>query len=204
MNRNLRLAKLVPLSLAAALVMLGVLSMARGASPTDRPSPAPSPTPANDAAKTAQQKLAAFQGRVDARALDVAWPFLNSPDAKVREVGRLAVETQPFDTWKQRALDEKKPWASLEALRALIEACPHADATALSPHLCEQITTLGIEQMSEAQQLAALQLTRAIFVRLGPVSVDERTRMLDLWSHFPEPLTGQRQGRGDAADRVHR
>jgi hypothetical protein len=101
------------------------------------------------------------------------------------------VEAQPFDTWRERALEEKKPWASLEALRALVEACPHAEAAGLSPHLCEQITTLGIEQMSEAQQLAALQVTRALFIRLGPVSADERAQMLDLWAHFPEPLTGR-------------
>ncbi len=147
--------------------------------------------PVDEAAKAAQEKLAVFQGKVDARALDVAWPYLNSADANVREMARVAVEAQPFDSWKQRALDEKKPWASLEALRALIEACPRPDAAGLSPHLCEQITTLGIEQMSEAQQLAALQLTRAIFAKLGPVSADERAQMLDLWSHFPEPLTGR-------------
>lgn len=145
----------------------------------------------NEAAKAVQQKLAVFQGRVDPKALDVAWPYLDSTDGAVREVARLAVEAQPFDTWKQRALEEKKPWASLEALRALIEACPPGQVAALSPHLCEQITTLGIEQMSEAQQLAALQLTRSIFVKLGPVSADERTQMLDMWSHFPEPLTGR-------------
>ena len=45
--------------------------------------------------------------------------------------------------------------------------------------------------MSEAQQLAALQLTRSIFANLGPVSTDERPQMLDLWSLFPEPLTGR-------------
>lgn len=175
MNRNLRSIRVLRHLLSAGLSMFCVLAVARAADDLT--------------VEAAQQKLAPFQGRVDARALDVAWPFLNSPDAKVREVGRIAVEAQPFDTWKQRALDEKKPWASLEALRALIEACPHAEAAELSPHLCEQIATLGIEQMSEAQQLAAVQSTRAMFVRLGPVSADERARMLYLWSHFPEPLT---------------
>ena len=181
MNRNLRSIRLLPQLLSAALSIFCVLvAESRAADGTVDPT-----------AAAAQQKLAPFQGRVDAHALDVAWPFLNSLDAKVREVGRLAVEAQPFDSWKQRALDEKKPWASLEALRALIEACPHAEASDLSPYFCWQLTTLGIEQMSEAQQLAAVQLTRAIFVRLGPVSADERTQMFDLWSHFPEPLTGR-------------
>ena len=191
MNRNLRFAQLVPLSISVALLIVGILSTARGGSPADRPSPTPSATLANDPAKAVRQKLAVFQGRVDAAALDAAWPYLNSPDCNIREVARLAVEAQPFDTWKQRALDEKKPWASLEALRALIEACPHAEAAGLTPQLGQQMATLGIEQMSEAQQLIALQLTRAIFARLGPVPADVRARMLDLWSHFPEPLTGR-------------
>jgi hypothetical protein len=191
MNRILRLIIVVPLSFAVVLIMIGMLSAARGASPSDRTSPAPTATPAKDVTKAVQQKLSVFQGRIDPAALDAAWPYLNSPECNIREVARLAVEAQPFDTWKQRALEEKKPWASLEALRALIEACPRAEAAELSPHLCEQIATLGIEQMSEAQQLIALQLTRAIFNRLGPVSAEERTRMIDLWSHFPEPLTGR-------------
>lgn len=176
MNRNLRAASRFPLLCLAGILLLCACT-AMGA--------------VNEAAKALQQKLAAFQGRVDPKALDMAWPYLDSTDCGVREVARLAVEAQPFDSWKQRALDEKKPWASLEALRALIEACPPGQTATLSPHLCEQITTLGIEQMSEAQQLAALQLTRSIFLRLGPVSADERTQMLDMWSHFPEPLTGR-------------
>ena len=37
------------------------------------------------------------------------WPYLDSPIvAAVREVARVAVEAQPFDTWKQRALEEKE------------------------------------------------------------------------------------------------
>jgi len=176
MNRNLRTASRFPILCLAGILLLGACT-AMGA--------------VNEAAKALQQKLASFQGRVDLKALDIAWPYLDSTDCGVREVARQAVEAQPFDSWKQRALDEKKPWASLEALRALIEACPPGQTAALSPHLCEQITTLGIEQMSEAQQLAALQLTRSIFLRLGPVSPDERAQMLDMWSHFPEPLTGR-------------
>jgi hypothetical protein len=177
MNRILRA---IPLLLALDVAGAFLLSVDAAAA-----------VPLDEAAKALQQKLAAYQGKTDARALDAAWPSLDSPDCAVREVARLAVEAQPFDSWKQRALDERKPWASLEALRALVEACPRDAAPGLSPHLCEQITTLGIEQMSEAQQLAALQITRAIFVRLGPVSTDERSQMLDLWSHFPEPLTGR-------------
>jgi hypothetical protein len=129
--------------------------------------------------------LTEFQQRQDPAAVAFAWPHLDAADASIRQAARLAIQTQPFETWKERALEEKATWASLEALRALAESCPHAQAAELSPHLCEQITTLRIEQMDEAQQLATLQLTRQVFTRLGPVSADERQQMLDLWSHFP-------------------
>ena len=144
-----------------------------------------------DPAKSIPPQLAALRDHTDPHALDVAWPYLNSRDPAIREAARQVVEAQPFDTWKQRALDEKNTWASLESLRALIETCPKMQAADLSPHLCEEITTLRIDEMNEPQQLATLQLTRAVFVRLGPVSADERAQMLDLWSHFPGTLTAR-------------
>jgi len=142
-------------------------------------------------AKEIPPQLAALRDHAGPHALEVAWPYLNSRDPAVREAARLAVEAQPFDTWKQRALDEKDTWASLELLRALAEACPKAKAAELSPHLCEEIATLRIDEMNEPQQLATFQLTRAIFARLGPVSAAERSQMLDLWAHFPGMLTAR-------------
>jgi hypothetical protein len=109
----------------------------------------------------------------------------------VREAARRIVEAQPFDTWKQRALDEKDTWASLESLRALVDVCPKTEATELRLHLCQEIANLRIDEMNEPQQLATIQLTRAIVVHLGPVSVDERKQMLDLWSNFPGMLTSR-------------
>jgi len=142
-------------------------------------------------AKAIPPQLAALRNHVDPHAIDIAWPYLNSRDPAIREAARTVVEAQPFDTWKQRALDEKDTWASLESLRALTEACPKAQAAELSPHLCEKIATLRIDEMNEPQQLATFQLTHAIFVRLGPLSTTERTGMLDLWTNFPGTLTAR-------------
>jgi hypothetical protein len=138
-----------------------------------------------------RRALDAFRGRQDAAALDFAWPHLDSPESSIREAARLAIEAQPFETWKQRALDEKRTWASLEILAALSHACPRAQAPELAPHLCEQITTLRIEEMDEEQFLAAIRLTRLVLTRLGPPTEDERQQMLDLWSRFA-PAKGKR------------
>jgi len=142
---------------------------------------------AQDPAESIRRRLAEDQRQPNTAALDFAWPHLDSPDATLREAARRVIEAQPFETWKARALEEKSTWASLEALRALAEACPPAQAAELSPHLCEQITTLRLEHMDAAQQLASIRVTRLVFLRLGPVSEDERRQMLDLWSHF-QPL----------------
>jgi hypothetical protein len=124
-------------------------------------------------------------------ALDTAWPYLDSEHAAIREAARQAIQAQPFETWKARAFEEKRTWASLEILRALVESCPRDQKSQLSPHLCEQITTLRIEHMDETQILAALRLTRFVFEKLGPVSEDERLQMLDLWSGVPLAVVGK-------------
>lgn len=122
------------------------------------------------------------------QALEKAWPLLDSPVPAVREAARLAIEAQPFDSWKQRALGETRTQAALEALRALTRVCPPAQADALRPHICEGISTLRLEEMSAAQRLAAVRLTRLACTRLGPPSADERAQMTDLWTRFlPQP-----------------
>jgi hypothetical protein len=176
MNRNLRTTSFSSLLAGVGLSLLGLLMTT---------------VLGEDSAIIIRQKLAPLRDHADPHAVEIAWPYLDSPDASLREAARLAVEAQPFASWKQRALDEKSTWGSLEALQALIESCPKVEAADLSPHLCEEITSLRIDEMSEAQQLVVLQLTRAVFTRLGPVSADERAQMLDLWAHFPGPLTAR-------------
>ena len=52
-------------------------------------------------------------------AMDKAWPFLGSKDRNLRFAARVAIERQPVNLWKDRALAEKDPQASIEALIAL-------------------------------------------------------------------------------------
>lgn len=139
-----------------------------------------------DAGKLRKQ-LTALHGRQDPGAIEKAWPHLDSPDRSIREAARLAVEAQPFETWRQRALGETRTWAALEALLALVRTCPRAQAEELRPHVCEGIMTLHLEGMSAEQQLAAVRLTRLAGTRLGPSSADERSQMTDLWTHFLPP-----------------
>jgi hypothetical protein len=51
-------------------------------------------------------------------ALEKAWPHLASPDRALRYAARVAIENQPASVWAGRALEEKRPAASIEALIA--------------------------------------------------------------------------------------
>jgi len=62
-------------------------------------------------------------------ALDVAWAYLNDPDPKLRYAACIAVEHQPVDQWRERALQEARPTASLTALMALART-GNTDSTA--------------------------------------------------------------------------
>jgi hypothetical protein len=129
-------------------------------------------------------------------AQEKAWSDLDSADATMREAARKAIEAQPFHTWKSRAMEETRPWASIEGLLALCHACPLSEGVALRPHLCESITTLRIEQMSEEQMLAAVRLTRLVCTRFGEPTEDERQQMIDLWSRFLPPKSTKEQTLG--------
>ena len=115
-----------------------------------------------------------------AQVVAAAWPQLDSPDRSIREAARTAIESQPVAAWQELALGERRTWAALEAMLALTRR----GQPDVKPHLCEGITTLTIEQMSEEQQLAAMRLTGLVFTRLGAPTEDERAQMGDLWMRF--------------------
>ena len=49
-----------------------------------------------------RHELEAFHGKQDPKALDAAWPHLNSDDRDLRYAARIAVEWQPVAEWKAR------------------------------------------------------------------------------------------------------
>ena len=65
-------------------------------------------------------------------AIDKSWPHLASKDRFVRFAARVAIERQPVEKWADRALAEKDPVASLEALIALARTGRSEKAAAAS------------------------------------------------------------------------
>lgn len=128
--------------------------------------------------------------------LEGAWMRLDSPQRSIRLAARKEIEAQPFATWYRKALGETRDWAALEALYAVMEACPPEQAEEIRSHVCEGLTTLRIESMTTEQRRAAVHLTFFTATRHGRLSEDERAQMIDLWRQFlpvepqrEEPLT---------------
>ncbi len=120
-----------------------------------------------------------------ASADEALWLRLGSASPAERVAARRALMRTPLAQWQERAFRESRPAAAIECILALCEVVPQARAREITPHICELITTLTIEQMSAAQQLALVRANRRVITRLGPLSQDENQQLLDLWKHVP-------------------
>jgi putative heme-binding domain-containing protein len=115
-------------------------------------------------ARALRHRLEQFQGRQDPAAVGFAWPYLDSPDRFLRYAARIAIESQPVAEWQQRALDEMRPQASITALLALARVGP----SNLQNDLLQSLGRLSPDQLTMAQQLAALRVLELAFIRMGP------------------------------------
>lgn len=110
-----------------------------------------------------RRALEAYHGRVDPGAVDAAWPSLSSEDRFVRFAARIAIENQPVDTWRERALGEANPQAAVMGLLALARQGDGRDLEGL-------VAALGRLEMASLNEPQALGVLRAYalgFTRLG-------------------------------------
>jgi putative heme-binding domain-containing protein len=129
-------------------------------------------------------KLEGFHGHVDPKAVTAAWPFLGSPDRSLRYAARVALEWQPVDQWRAKALAEKAPEASMNALIALARVSSRdqfhsksTDATPdpkLSGEILASLDRITWARLSDSQRLELLRAYTLAFTRLG--RPDETTR----------------------------
>lgn len=130
----------------------------------------------------ARRRLESFHGRKDPRAVDLAWPFLDSSDRWLRFAARVAIESQDVGRWRQRALEETNLNASLTALLALARC---GSASDLEP-LLASLGRLKSRSLTEAQSLDALRVLEVSFIRLGKPHSDLASAIVrDLSAIYP-------------------
>ncbi|HEX5444807.1 MAG TPA: c-type cytochrome [Pirellulales bacterium] len=114
-------------------------------------------------ARALRHKLESFHGHQDPAAAEFAWPHLNSQDRYIRYAARMAVEHQDPAGWQERALAEKLPTASIQALLALARV----GQPSVQPELIAALGRLPWSRLSEEEQLDALRVYQLAFIRLG-------------------------------------
>ncbi len=118
---------------------------------------------AAEKARALRHKLEAFDGKPDPRAINYAWPYLNSDDRFLRYAARIAIESQDVARWKDRALAETKTEAGLTALLALAR-CGGKETQS---DLLLALKKFPSATLTEDQLLTKLRLIELSFIRQG-------------------------------------
>lgn len=120
-----------------------------------------------------RRRLERWHGRVDPRALDEAWPQLDHPDRFVRYAARVAVESQPVDSWRGRALAERRPRARRQALLALARC---SDRRLHAP-LLHALESLAWDRLQGDALVEALRTLAVACIRTGRPDPDQAGRL---------------------------
>lgn len=148
--------------------------------------------------RSVRHKLEAFHGHRDGAAVASAWPWLKHPDRFIRFAARVALEWQDLETWRERALAERDPQASLTALLALVRASgrdvfhrnkvdPLPDPD-LQVQVFEALSHLDWNVLSDTQRLELVRIHGLALIRLGEATPETRQRLLDTFdARFPAP-----------------
>ena len=148
----------------------------------DATSPA-APIPANRMANRRHQLEKLHAPSTPPDAINQAWPYLDSTDRFVRWAARTALERQNPSNWAERALAEKDPTASIEALIALARVGPDR----YQSDILDSLADLKIAGQSLEHQYAALRAWQLAFTRMGPPSPSDRKLALaELDDLFPQ------------------
>ncbi len=143
-----------------------------------------------------RRKLEAFHGHRDRTAVSVAWPCLNHSDRFIRFAARVALEWQDPEEWRERALVERDPQASLTALLALVRVSGHdvfhRKKTALSPdtglqsRVLDSLHHLDWSTLTSGQRLELVRVCGLALIRLGESDSTTRQRLRDAFEpRFP-------------------
>ncbi len=129
------------------------------------------------AAQKWRRELEAFHGGPNPKALTQLWPQLGHEDRAIRSAARVALEWQPVNQWKQRALNEKESRIALQAILALArstEGDPAVQAESLAALERFDFSKLGADE-----QCWYLRILTILATRHGMYSPDVAAKLLD-------------------------
>ena len=129
--------------------------------------------------RTLRHKLESFHGHEDAAAVDTAWPHLASEDRFIRYAARIAIESQPINSWKARALAETNPTSALTILLSVARL----GGTEAQGDLFKALAKISPAQLkSEAQQLELIRIIEVAISRMGKPAAEVAAPIIALLS----------------------
>ncbi|MFN8347522.1 MAG: c-type cytochrome [Spirosomataceae bacterium] len=131
-----------------------------------------------------RRSLEKFHGEPDPKAVATAWPYLKHPDRFIRYAARLAVEHQPVAEWQDKALSEKDPIASINAIIALARQNKPEHKSAM----IKSLLSINFKALTEPQQLEILRAFELIFLRTGAPDAAQNAQIVAyLNPYYPAP-----------------
>ena len=129
---------------------------------------------ATTSARVLRRQLEAFHRRRSPMAVELAFARLDAPERVLRHAARITLEHQPLGAWIERALDEERPRAALEAAVALARHAPPERGDDVRAALAR----VPLGELGSAAQLFALRAWGLVCLRLGPPEGEARERLL--------------------------
>ena len=131
----------------------------------------------SESVRELRRDLERFHGRVDPAALAEAWPHLGSPDPWLRNAARVAVEWQPVEEWRERALGAGGDLGGLTALLALARAGSDEDRAAVARRAAQIVPDEGAPRIGKLtllriHELAGVPDRGAVAAQLAPLKGD--------------------------------
>ncbi len=98
--------------------------------------------------------------------VDKVWEYLGHEDRFIRYAARVAVEHQPFDTWKDKVFAERNVVRLTEAMVAVA----HVADPSLQPMIMKKLATIPVEKITPKMLENLLRVYEIVIARMGKVN----------------------------------
>lgn len=128
-----------------------------------------------------RRQLESYHTGPQSAALDFVWPYLKHDDRHIQYAARIAVEHQPMEAWRDRALNEQDPTSRIQAIIALAR---HSSGD-LADAMLQALMAIDYDQLSGVDQQSLLRAAELVLYR-NEVSGSLSRQLADyLNPHFP-------------------
>lgn len=126
------------------------------------------------AARSKRRTLESFHGVVSSEAVATAWPVLSSKDRFMRHAARVAIESQPVETWADKVAAADDPQTRITASVALARV----GAEEHQAQLLEGLLKLDAAAIEDSELLGLLRAYALAFTELGEPDDQQRAAVI--------------------------